>query len=65
MKPLTVKELKEVLSSYPEDMIIIVTDIGKSHDFPIYKEYIQITDNAYSPDGVDFDDNEYLQLARI
>jgi hypothetical protein len=69
MKCLKVKDLKEVLNQFDDELYLIVTKDGKGHSFPIVMEYIEETTNAYDPNS-DFDaemenSGKYLRLALV
>ena len=67
MNILTVGDLKAILNNYPDNMKLIVTDAGPSHDHPILEDQFKIVLNPYFPSGkyqVE-EDEKVLRIALI
>lgn len=47
MKMLTVKEIKEILNNYPDDMKLIIHQDGNARDYPVVSTDIKIRDYVY------------------
>jgi hypothetical protein len=41
------KDLQEILKQFPDDMPLVVTRVGKGHQYAITREDIEVTTSAY------------------
>jgi len=49
MEIITVKDLKEILNKYDDDLILVSHDEGKDHWHPIQTSDIKVKDDVYFP----------------
>lgn len=50
MKPITIKELKEILNQYDENLPVVILKDGPGHHYPITCNKIKIISSCYFPD---------------
>ncbi len=65
MKALTVKELKEKLEMYDDDLIIVVLQDGKMHYHPITDNHFEVKEKYYLPYASKQENKKALQIGII